>query len=114
MIRKLFISLVLIMVATAAWAAREHATSGTVNSVNKSSGKVNISHGPIKTLGMDGMTMDFLVEDPAMLDELKKGAAIDFSVTKDSKGVLVITDFEITGMSTASSGDGHGDHHHSH
>lgn len=77
-----------------AWASEEHEASGTVNSVDKSSRTINISHGPIKTMGMSAMTMDFLVEDPAMLNEVKPGQKIHFVVTTDRKGRFVIVDLE--------------------
>lgn len=107
MFRRMVIAMVLGLLAGSAWAAGEHAVSGTVNKVDDSAGKLNISHGPIKTMGMEGMTMDFLVEDPAMLEDVKKGSTVDFTITQNSKGMFVITDIEVTGTSTASADHGH-------
>ena len=40
---------------------------GQVTKIDKSAGKITINHGPIKNLDMDGMTMVFRAQDPAML-----------------------------------------------
>jgi len=75
-------------------AGAEHDAVGTVNSVDKSSKTINITHSPIKTMGMAGMTMDFRVADPAMLDDVKKGQKINFIVVTDKRGRFVIVDLE--------------------
>lgn len=76
------------------FASGEHEASGTVNSVDKASKTINISHGPIKSMGMGAMTMDFRVADPYMLNEVKPGQKINFVVTTDSKGRFVILDLQ--------------------
>lgn len=68
---------------------------GVVNSVDPASRKANVTHGPIREIGMPGMTMDFPLAagvDPAALPvgretvlELEKGA--DFSLTIVGVGV---------------------------
>jgi Cu/Ag efflux protein CusF len=55
---------------------------GTVNSVDAAGGKVNLSHDPIKTLKWPKMTMDFTVQDPAMLKDIKPGMEVDFELMK--------------------------------
>lgn len=77
-----------------AFAADEHEASGTVNSVDKERKTLNITHGPIKSMGMSGMTMDFNVADPAMLNEVKPGQKIEFVLTADKKGRFVIVDLQ--------------------
>lgn len=52
----------------------------------KSKEMLNISHGPIKGL-MKAMTMNFKVSDPAMLDDVKPGETISFSVEKGAKKI---------------------------
>ncbi len=100
----------LTLAASLAWAG-DHSASGTVNAVKVKEGVLNISHGPIKSMNMEGMTMDFKVADPAMLSDVKAGNTIEFSLGKDAKGAFVITDLEVTGESTAHADDGH---EHSH
>lgn len=75
-----------------AMAADEHEAKGKVNSVDRSSKTINISHDPIKTMGMAAMTMDFRVADPAMLGDVKPGQKINFVVTTDRRGRFVIVD----------------------
>lgn len=84
----------LLAFSSSVFASDEHEANGTVNSVDKSSRTLNISHGPIKTMGMGAMTMDFKVADPSMLSEVKPGQKINFVVTTDRKGRFVILDMQ--------------------
>ena len=59
---------------------------GTVNRVDIQNGKVNLTHGPIKTLGWPGMTMDFTVKDPAILNGINAGQKVAFEVVKEGPG----------------------------
>ncbi len=111
MLKKILMLMVVTMISGAVFAAGEHSASGTVNAVKTAEGKLNISHGPIKSMNMEGMTMDFKVADPAMLDDVNAGSTIDFTLAKDDKGGLVITDLEVTGASTAKAADGHSHTH---
>ena len=80
----------LLMLGTAL--AAEYEATGVVNSIDKGSKTINISHDPIKGMGMAAMTMDFRVADPAMLNDVKVGHKIHFMVTTDKKGRFVIMD----------------------
>lgn len=80
------------------WAGDEHVAEGVIKAIKASDNKLTISHGPIKTLGMDGMTMDFVVSDPGMLEVVEKGHAVSFVVEVDKKGNFIITDIEDKGM----------------
>lgn len=75
-------------------AGDQHMASGVIKGVKLEQKKLTISHGPIKALGMEGMTMDFSVYDPAMLTDVKEGQKVSFSVEKDRSGNLVIVDIE--------------------
>lgn len=75
-----------------AMASDEHEATGVVNSVDQSAKTINISHDPIKSMGMSAMTMDFRVADPAMLNDVKPGKKINFVVTTDRRGRFVIVD----------------------
>lgn len=79
------------------WAGDEHEAEGVIKSIKASDKKLTISHGPIKSLGMDGMTMDFIVSDPGMLDIAKEGHKISFVIEVDKKGNFVIMDMEDQG-----------------
>ncbi|MCM2319781.1 MAG: efflux RND transporter periplasmic adaptor subunit [Pseudomonas sp.] len=50
---------------------------------------VTLAHGPFRTLGMPGMTMSFPLADPALLQGLKVGDRVRFSVRESDAGLLV-------------------------
>ncbi len=64
---------------------------GRINRVNNSTGEVNITHGPIKTLNWPGMTMSFPVLDKAALSRLRAGEAVDFDLAQGADGQYAIT-----------------------
>jgi len=55
---------------------------GVVRKVDKDAGKLTIKHGPIPSMDMPPMTMVYRVSDPAMLDQVKPGDAIRFTMDK--------------------------------
>ena len=68
---------------------------GTINSVDAKAGKVNLSHGPIASLGWPGMTMDFEVQDRASLTHLKRGQKVEFKLIEVRKGKYVISEIAV-------------------
>ncbi len=79
------------MQPAAAKAAAVHSGEGTVNKVDVAAGKINLTHGPIKSLGWSGMTMDFPVKDKALLSGLKPGQKVAFELEKTPDGRYPIT-----------------------
>ena len=73
-----------------ATAAGTTMADGEVRKVDKDAGKITLRHGEIKNLEMPPMTMVFQVRDKAMLDQVKAGDKVHFSVDKVG-GVLTIT-----------------------
>jgi Cu(I)/Ag(I) efflux system periplasmic protein CusF len=69
-----------------------HQGIGKINGVDAKSGKINITHGPIASLGWDGMTMDFDVQDKSMLANLKAGQKVTFTLIEVRKGKYVISE----------------------
>ncbi|MBI1424288.1 MAG: hypothetical protein GC149_12530 [Gammaproteobacteria bacterium] len=63
---------------------------GMVNRVDRQNGKINLTHGPIKSLGWPGMTMDFSVKDESLLDGLRPGEKVEFDVVKQGPGQFYI------------------------
>ena len=57
-------------------------------------GKITLRHGELKGLEMPPMTMVFQVKDPAMLDRVKPGDKVRFTV-QNTGGTLVITEIEV-------------------
>jgi Cu/Ag efflux protein CusF len=71
-----------------------HQGSGTVHKVDANAGKINITHGPIESLGWPGMTMDLPVKNKADLAKIKPGQSVTFVLEKDTKGQYVITELK--------------------
>ena len=63
---------------------------GQVTKIDESAGKITLKHGPIKKFDMDGMTMVFRVQDPAMLKQVKVGDKIKFDTDKVN-GQMTVT-----------------------
>ncbi len=59
-----------------------HRGQGAVNSVDAKAGKVNLSHGPMESLGWSAMTMGFSVKDAALLEGIKPDMKVDFELEK--------------------------------
>lgn len=88
---------------------------GVVNEIKSDERKLNISHGPIPSMGMGAMTMDFMVMDPAMLEDVKKGHEVMFVLEKDKSGNFVIMEIEDMGMAKGMPmKNGHKDDGHGH
>jgi Cu(I)/Ag(I) efflux system periplasmic protein CusF len=66
---------------------------GQVTKVDEGAGKLTIKHGPLKKFDMDGMTMVFRAQDPAMLKTVKAGDKIKFDVDKIN-GQFTVTKIE--------------------
>ncbi|CAZ88672.1 conserved exported hypothetical protein [Thiomonas arsenitoxydans] len=76
--------------SAAAGATQGFMAHGTINSVNRAAGTVNITHQAIKALGWPGMTMDFGVRNKSMLVGLKPGDAVNFDLAKGLSGQYVV------------------------
>jgi Cu(I)/Ag(I) efflux system protein CusF len=72
----------LVGLAAGATVAFAQMVDGEVTKVDESAGKVTIKHGPIKKFDMEGMTMVFRANDPAMLKQVKPGDKIRFETDK--------------------------------
>ena len=96
------------------FAGDQHKAEGVVKKIKTDDKKLTISHGPIKSMGMDGMTMDFAVYDPAMLDEVEEGHKISFVLEEDKSGNLVIMELEDQGAAKGEMAAGEHSHDHKH
>ena len=87
----------LLLSAGAAWATSHLAdlspTEGEVRKVDLEAKKLTLKHGEIKNLDMPGMTMVFHVKDPAMLEQVKRGDKVMFTVQK-LNGVFTVMSLE--------------------
>uniref|UniRef100_UPI00313D740B copper-binding protein n=2 Tax=Pseudoduganella sp. OTU4001 TaxID=3043854 RepID=UPI00313D740B len=76
--------------AHSAPAAAADTTDGEIKKVDKEAKKLTIKHGELKNMGMGAMTMVFRVKDPAMLEKVKAGDKVKFTVEKVN-GALTVT-----------------------
>ena len=68
-------------------------TDGEVRKIDLENKKITLKHGEIKNLDMPGMTMVFQVKDPAMLDTVKAGDKVKFTVDK-LNGAMTVQSIE--------------------
>ena len=66
---------------------------GEIKKVDKEAGKITVKHGPLVDLGMPAMTMVFKVKDAAMLEQVKAGDKVKFTVEKIN-GAFTITELQ--------------------
>ncbi len=72
-------------------AAEAALVDGQVKKVDKASGKVTISHGPLTNLGMNtAMTMAFRVKDASWLDRMKEGDKIRFTADNVNGALTIV------------------------
>jgi Cu(I)/Ag(I) efflux system membrane fusion protein len=84
-----------------------HQGLGTLDAIN-ADGTVSITHGPIKTLGWPGMTMDFTLANPTLASGIKIGSAITFELVERKPGEWVVTRMQAkSGEPSQSQHEGH-------
>ncbi len=71
-------------------AATPQLAQGTVNELDAAAGRINLTHGPIPSIAMPGMTMGFKV-DPALLKGIAAGQAVEFDAEKRGTDYVVTT-----------------------
>jgi Cu(I)/Ag(I) efflux system periplasmic protein CusF len=93
--KSVFVSLAVAgsLVGAPAASAQTDMVDGQITKVDQSAGKLTIKHGPIKKFDMDGMTMVFRAQDPAMLKSVKAGDKIKFEADKIN-GQFTVTKME--------------------
>ena len=92
--KRILVSFFALAIVSGVWAGQGDG-AGTVVDIKKDAERIKIKHGPIEGL-MDGMTMEFELMDPAMLDDLSAGDNINFTVEESDGGRYVITDVQVT------------------
>lgn len=84
------------MAATLAFAVDVPWAEGTLKKIDKSGNtmpRATIAHGPIESIGMGPMTMQFAVKDAAGLAKLKDGDKVRFQAVM-AGGDIVVTRIE--------------------
>jgi Cu(I)/Ag(I) efflux system periplasmic protein CusF len=64
--------------------------TGTVNSIDATQHKVNLSHSPIPEIGWPAMTMDFPVAPSVDLKTIKAGTRVNFTIERGEGGMYEI------------------------
>lgn len=77
--------------STGAVMAQGAMVNGEVKKIDAAAGKITLKHGPIKSLDMEGMTMVFTVQDPAMLKQVKTGDKVQFEAGLVDGKIMVTT-----------------------
>ncbi|HQX59867.1 MAG TPA: copper-binding protein [Burkholderiaceae bacterium] len=81
----------LVLTFTTAAMAAMPMVDGEVRKVDMGSKKITLKHGEIKNLDMPPMTMVFQVKDPAMLEKVKAGDKVQFTVDNLNGAMTVLT-----------------------
>lgn len=68
---------------------------GKVNSVDIKAGRIRLTHGPIPGLGWKAMTMSFGVTDDSLLENLKPGQKVAFTLIEAHKGKYLISEIGV-------------------
>jgi RND family efflux transporter MFP subunit len=76
---------------TAKPASVGHQAVGKLNSIDAAAGTVSVSHEPVASLKWPAMKMDFVLANPALVNGVKPGSAIDFEFVERQPGEWVIT-----------------------
>jgi len=72
-------------------AMQVHKAEGVANSVDLQHGKINLTHGPVESLGWSGMTMDFKVKNKAILKGINPGQKVAFEVVQEGPGQFYVS-----------------------
>ena len=68
-----------------------HQATGTLDAIDAKSGSVTVTHGPVASLKWPGMTMDFVLANPSLVEKAKPGSAISIEFVERKPGEWVIT-----------------------
>jgi len=75
----------------AAQSQAEHMAEGTLNSIDRAGGTVNISHEPVASASWPAMTMSFKLSDPSAAQNLTPGQKVEFRFTIESGMSATVT-----------------------
>jgi Cu(I)/Ag(I) efflux system protein CusF len=70
-------------------AAATHQGVGVVKNIDAASGVVTLAHQPIKSLNWPAMTMGFKVKDKTLLENVKVGSKVAFTLVQAGKDYVV-------------------------
>ena len=70
-------------------AATTHEGVGVVKDINAADGVVTLAHEPIKTLNWPAMTMGFKLKDKSLMEKIKPGDKVHFTLVQVGKEYLI-------------------------
>ena len=76
-------------------AAQSHRGEGIVTKIDKKGKKVELKHGPIKSLGWMGMKMFFEVDNEDLLEDVQVDDKVSFEFIETRDKRFVVTDIEV-------------------
>lgn len=76
-------------------AAQSHHGVGTIKTIDAKERRIELDHGPIKSIGWMAMKMFFDVEERELLEDVEVGDKVDFEFIKTRDGRFVVTDIEL-------------------
>lgn len=65
-------------------AMQGHQAEGVLNSIDLQHSKINLTHGPVKSLGWPGMTMNFSFKDASILKGIQPDQKVAFEIVKEA------------------------------
>ncbi|MDH4234696.1 MAG: copper-binding protein [Gallionella sp.] len=65
-------------------ATQSHKAEGVLNSIDLQNNKINLTHGPVESLGWPGMTMNFSIKDASILKGIKPDQKVTFEIVKEA------------------------------
>lgn len=83
-----------LLVAVTVSAMAQQAADGEIRKVDKKAGTLVIKHGPIQSIDMPAMTMEFQVKNRAMLNQVRAGDKVRFQAEMLAGGKVVVTRIE--------------------
>jgi Cu(I)/Ag(I) efflux system periplasmic protein CusF len=66
-------------------------TEGEVRKIDAAAGKITLKHAEIKNLDMPAMSMAYAVKDPALLQKVKPGDKVNFTLDKIDGAFTVVS-----------------------
>jgi Cu(I)/Ag(I) efflux system membrane fusion protein len=73
-----------------------HQATGTLDAIDAKAGSVTVTHGPVASLKWPGMTMDFVLANPSLVEKIKPGSGISIEFVERKPGEWVIIKMDAT------------------
>ncbi|MDX8378596.1 MAG: copper-binding protein [Gallionella sp.] len=68
-----------------------HKAEGVLNRIDLQHKQINLTHGPVKSLGWPGMTMSFMIKDASILKGIQPGQRVAFEIVKEAPKTFYVS-----------------------